>query len=62
LRTLEVANDNAGIIMAIVMPVLMLCWGYAIWGFIKTGRLNDEIKYLDQMEYAKLLTNASTKD
>lgn len=48
--------------MAIVMPVLMLCWGYAIWGFIKTGRLNDEIKYLDQMEYAKLLTNASTKD
>jgi DNA-binding XRE family transcriptional regulator len=57
LRSMNVSKENAGIITAIVMPILMICWGYAIWGFIKTSRLNSEIKYLEQIEFTSLLTN-----
>jgi transcriptional regulator with XRE-family HTH domain len=38
----------------IVMPVLMLCWGFAIWNFIKIGRIGEEIKYLQQVELTTL--------
>ena len=62
LRALEVSDTNTGITMAIVMPVLMLCWGYAIWGFIKVSRVNTEIKYLEQIEFANLRNDLLTKN
>jgi len=61
LRSLDASKTNVGIVMAIVLPVLMICWGYAIWGFIKTSRLNTEIKYLEQIEYTSLLVNSRNK-
>jgi len=62
LRAYEVSQNNTGIVTAVVMAVLMICWGYAIWGFIKVSRLNTEIKYLEQIEFTNLLTDAKTKN
>lgn len=61
LRALDVSASNVGIVMAIIMPVLMICWGYAIWGFIKTSRLSTEVKYLEQIEFTNLLVDAKSK-
>lgn len=62
LKALEVSDRNVGIIMACVLPVLMLCWGFAIWGFIKVGRINDEIKYLERLEMTKIQFNNNDKN
>ncbi len=54
IRALEVQEPYVGITMAIVMPTLMFCWGFGIWGFIKTGRIEHEIKYLEKMDLVNL--------
>ena len=54
LRTFDVQNPVAGYIMAPVLIVLCCLWGYAIWNFIKIGRLSEEIKYVEKLELIKL--------
>lgn len=61
LRALELSDSQAGIVYAIVMPILMLCWGYAIWGFIKISRVSTEIKYLEQIEFENLRSDMFSK-
>jgi transcriptional regulator with XRE-family HTH domain len=53
-RTLGLDNPEAGYLYMVVMPILMLCWGYAIWNFIKIGRIGEEIKYLEKIELENL--------
>ena len=62
LKALGVEARLAGIIMACVMPVLMLCWGFAIWNFIKIGRINEEIKYLQKIELTNLHLSNKQKE
>ena len=47
-------NAEVGYVFLGVMPILMLCWGYAIWNFIKIGRIGEELKYLERMELENL--------
>ncbi len=61
LRALELESNQVGITMAVITPVLMLCWGYAVWGFIKIARVNTEIKYLEQIEYENLRNDMFSK-
>jgi len=61
-KAFRLSDAQVGITMAFVLPVWMLCWAYAIWGFINTGRLNDEIKYLEQIEYTSMLVNVNSND
>ncbi len=51
---MEVQKPTVGIIFAFVLPVLMLCWGYAIWGFIQISRIGQELKYLEKIELMNL--------
>lgn len=53
-RTFSLDNPEAGYIFMGVLPVLMLCWGYAIWNFIKISRISEEIKYLENVELENL--------
>jgi len=46
----DVAKRDIGFAMIFIFPILMSCWGYAIWNFIKISRINDEIRYLQSME------------
>ena len=46
----ELEKASIGILMAIIFPILMFCWAFAIWRFIKISRINDEIKYLEKIE------------
>jgi len=55
LRSFSVENPYAGIIYAIMLPILMFCWGFGIWGFIRAARINDEIKYLDNIALMKTM-------
>lgn len=48
-----------GIVMVCIFPILMTCWGYAIWNFIKIARIGEEIKYLQQKELLSLTNNHS---
>jgi len=57
LDALDVPNPQVGIIMACVLPILMLCWGFAIWNFIKIARIGEEIKYLEKLELTNLAVN-----
>lgn len=57
LQALGADKTTAGIVMVCVMPVLMLCWGFAIWKFISIGRISEEIKYLEKMEMITLTNN-----
>jgi transcriptional regulator with XRE-family HTH domain len=50
LDAFDVAKRDIGLTMIFIFPILMCCWGFAIWNFIKIGRINDEIKYLQSME------------
>jgi len=54
---LELANRHMAILFSIVLPILMVCWGYAIWHFIKIGRISEEIKYVQKMELLNLKNN-----
>lgn len=54
LKALDIKNPLAGYIYIAVLPVLMICWGYAIWNFIKIGRIGEEIKYLEKVELEHL--------
>lgn len=51
---LELSNRNVAIVFACIFPVLMLCWGYAIWNFIKISRISEEIKYIQKIELMNL--------
>ena len=62
LKALGADARLSGIIMACVMPVLMLSWGIAIWGFIKIARIQDEIKYLQKIELTSMLHNQKTNN
>lgn len=53
-RTLKLENPELGYVFVSVIPILMLCWGYAIWNFIKIGRIGEEIKYLEKVEIENL--------
>lgn len=57
LDALGVQKPTVGFIMACVMVVLMFCWGFAIWQFVKIGRMSDEIKYLNKIELVNLSKN-----
>ena len=57
-KALGLVNPEAGYIYIVVLPILMLCWGYAIWNFIKIGRIGEELKYLERIE----LENLRNKD
>lgn len=61
LKALDVQEPYVGVTMAIILPVLMFCWGFAIWGFIKVSRLSDEIKYLQRIEMTTLQYESLTK-
>ena len=54
IKALSLQNPEAGYLYLGVLPVLMLCWGFAIWNFIKIGRISEEIKYLEKMELENL--------
>lgn len=54
LDTFNIDRPVAGYIMAPVFMVLCILWGYAIWNFIKIGRLSEEIKYVEKLELIKL--------
>ncbi|XMB72051.1 helix-turn-helix transcriptional regulator [Mycoplasmatota bacterium WC30] len=60
-EALEVPRSDMGIIMAMVFPAMMICWAFGIWGFIKVGRINDEIKYLEKLELINLQNNNNQK-
>ena len=53
----ELADREVAILFSFVLPVLMLCWGFAIWHFIKISRIGDEIKYLQKMELMQIKAN-----
>lgn len=53
----ELAGKSMAILFSLVFPVMMLCWGYAIWNFIKISRISDEIKYLQKIELLNLKNN-----
>ena len=57
LKTLDATRTQVGITMAFVVPLLMFCWGYAIWGFIKVARIQNEIKYLEKIEMMNLMSD-----
>lgn len=61
LKALTVSGNTVLITMLVLTPVLFICWGYAIWGFIKVSRLNHEIKYLEQIELENIRSNMITK-
>jgi len=61
LRALDASNRTAGITMACVIPVLFTCWVYAIWGFIKVSRLNDELEYLERQELINIQVGNTVK-
>ena len=42
------------LLRACVIIVLMVCWGFAMWGFIRIGRMKEEIKYLENIELHNL--------
>lgn len=50
----ELVDQQIAIVFSFVFPVLMGCWGYAVWQFIKISRISDEIKYLQKMELMNL--------
>lgn len=62
IQALNVQKPYDGITMAIVMPILMFCWGFAIWGFIKTSRIEHEIKYLEKMDLVNLQNDMFKKN
>lgn len=51
---LGLPKRTVGMLMVCIFPVLMLCWGYAIWNFIKIGRISEEIKFLQEKELINL--------
>lgn len=55
--TLELSDNNIAFVFLGVLPILMMCWGYAIWNFIKISRISDEIKYLQRIELINLTQN-----
>lgn len=55
----ELSNQYVAIVFAFVLPVLMFCWGFAIWNFIKISRISDEIKYIQKIELLNLRNNQS---
>ena len=61
-KALEIQDPYVGITFACIFPVLMFCWGFAIWGFIKVGRINDEMKYLRNLEMLNLHSNSNKKE
>lgn len=46
--------QQLGITVGVTMPTLMVCWAFAIWNFVKIGRISEEIKYLQQIELTAL--------
>lgn len=50
----QFSQNQMALTVGTVMPVLMFCWGFAIWNFIKIGRIGEEIKYLQQIELTTL--------
>ncbi len=56
-RAFSVDSKTEGIVFACTIPVIFSCWLYAIWGLIKTGRINEEIKYLEQLEMVNTQKN-----
>lgn len=62
LDALDVSGRTAGIVMACVLQVLMLCWGIAIWNFIRIARIGEEIKYLQKIELTNLHVQNKEKD
>ncbi len=62
LEALGELKSTIDVAIAIVLPVSMLCWGFGIWGLIKTARLSDEIRYLEKIELASLQSESQTKN
>ena len=60
-RSLGVSELTSGVTAAIVLPILMFCWGFAIWNFIKISRIGEEIKYLEKMELMSFQSNLISK-
>jgi transcriptional regulator with XRE-family HTH domain len=62
LETLNANPVQTGITLAIILPFLMFCWGFAIWGFIKVARINQEISYLEKVELMNLQSDLVKKN
>lgn len=53
-RASNFPKEKVGFLYLAIIPVLMICWGYAVWNFIKIARIGDEIKYLERLELENL--------
>ena len=53
LRALGIEDPYVGITFATIIPIIFFCWGFGIWGFIRVGRIGNEIKYLDNIDMMK---------
>ncbi len=53
-KALGINPPIVGYIFAVLIPLLMILWGYAIWGLIRVGRIGDELKYLESLEIESL--------
>lgn len=49
-----VSRSTMSIVMVCIFPILAFCWGYAIYHFVKLGRISEEIRFIQQKELVSL--------